>query len=60
MIGEFKIGFMASLGYSKMSIQKVAESLSEIGYDAVSLPLGHFNPAMGIEKLKSVQRDMLY
>jgi len=47
---------MASLGYSKMSIQKVAESLSGIGYDAVSLPLSHFDPDMGIEKLKSVRR----
>lgn len=48
MIGGFKMGFMASLGYSKMGMREVAESLSAMGYDAVSLPLSHFHRTMGI------------
>lgn len=51
MINNYKIGFMASLGYSEMEIGKVAESISKIGYDALELTLNHFHPDMSEKEL---------
>jgi len=43
-MNEFKLGFMASLGYGRMPPQQVVASLSGLGYDAVEWTLQHFNP----------------
>ncbi len=39
-----KIGFMASLGFSRMPAEEVVGHLKELGYGAVEWTLAHFNP----------------
>ncbi len=41
---ENKIGYLASLGFSKMSAADAAAALSKTGYNAVEWTLAHFNP----------------
>lgn len=43
-MNRIKIGFMASLGYSRMPPQDVVRSLRSIGYQGVEWTLAHFNP----------------
>ncbi len=41
---KWKLEFMASLGYTTMTPDKVVASLADIGYDAVGWTLAHVNP----------------
>ncbi len=41
---EDRIGFLASLGFSRMSAPEAAKTLKELGYNAVEWTLAHFNP----------------
>ncbi|MDQ1256945.1 MAG: Sugar phosphate isomerase/epimerase, partial [Candidatus Hydrogenedentes bacterium] len=41
---EDRIGFMASLGFSRMPAEKVVAELAGLGYSSVEWTMAHFNP----------------
>jgi len=52
---DWKIAFMAKLGFSNWAPEKIVNTLTKIGYDGVEWTLDHFNPRKkSLEELKSL------
>jgi sugar phosphate isomerase/epimerase len=58
---EDRIGFMASLGFARMPVERVVSDLRELGYRAVEWTAAHFNPrtksSSELERLVAMARD---